>query len=526
VPACLAAGVLLLYSIDLGRAPIYLHPAEVLFALQAHAIATTAHDLGGRLLPVYFHMAPIGENVWFQPVIEYFTAPFFWVLPITEWAVRIPSVIVGAIDVVLAYFVALRLFGEVRWAVVPAVLLALTPSHFIHSRVAMDYLYPVPFVLAWLLLLLRYLDERRTLTLWIATTILGVGVYSYIASAIMMPVYLALTWLMLFVGGERRVRTYVIAASGFWPVVIGLAWIARHPGILDQTLSRYQTEHAIAAYDAAGRLSMSAMMEELRRPVHFFDVTGRVSLYWYFFDPSYLFLTGGYANIMDSTRRVGVFLAPLIVFVPAGIAYLAGGVRERGRMLLLLGLLTAPLAAVLVVPEPYAVDRELELLPFAVLIGAFGVRALMRASNVWLRRAAVALMVAVPLHFAFLCYDYWRDYPLRAAYWFGGNNRAALEMIIDREPPGHASPIYFDRERLPYIDAYWRFYVLKKHREDLLTAPASLRAGNAGGAPAPAGSLWLARADDTKTIDQRSSWRRVAVFPEPGSDPLFALFER
>ena len=33
-----------------------------------------------------------------------------------------------------------------------ALLLALTPAHFIHSRFALDYLYPVPFTLAWLLL--------------------------------------------------------------------------------------------------------------------------------------------------------------------------------------------------------------------------------------------------------------------------------------------------------------------------------------------------------------------------------------
>ena len=60
-------------------------------------------------------------------------------------------------------------------------------------------------------------------------------------------------------------------------------------------------------------------------------MTGRVSLYWYFFDPAYLFLSGGYANVVNSTRHVGVFLAPLLVFVPIGLLRLASTRRTRWR---------------------------------------------------------------------------------------------------------------------------------------------------------------------------------------------------
>src|SRR5262249_46455237 len=56
-------------AVGLNRAPIYLHEAEILFALHAHAIATTGHDLYGRLLPLYFEMRPIGANVWFHPAL-------------------------------------------------------------------------------------------------------------------------------------------------------------------------------------------------------------------------------------------------------------------------------------------------------------------------------------------------------------------------------------------------------------------------------------------------------------------------
>src|SRR5262249_1800447 len=114
-----------------------------------------------------------------------------------EWSVRLPSAAVGALNVALAYLVGLRLGGDAasreRRALVVALLLALTPAHFIHSRIAMDYIYPLPFVLGWLLALSVYLEHRRPWMLFVATTMLGFGVYSYIASVIMMPIYLAMT---------------------------------------------------------------------------------------------------------------------------------------------------------------------------------------------------------------------------------------------------------------------------------------------------------------------------------------------
>lgn len=184
--ALLGAATFALYAWNLGRGPIYLHGAEVLFSLQAHAIATTGHDANSRLLPLYFQMPAIGENVWFHPAIVYFTAPFLLALPFSEWAVRLPSVCIGVIDVVLLYAIARRIFGSDRWALLASALLALTPAHFIHSRVAMDYLYPVPFVMAWLLCLLIFFERGRPGMLFLATSVLGVGFYSYIASVVMM----------------------------------------------------------------------------------------------------------------------------------------------------------------------------------------------------------------------------------------------------------------------------------------------------------------------------------------------------
>lgn len=68
------------------------------------------------------------------------------------------------INIVLTYFVAWKLFARRDAALCAAFFIALTPAHFIHSRVAMDYLHPVPFILGWLYLFARYLNGARERT--------------------------------------------------------------------------------------------------------------------------------------------------------------------------------------------------------------------------------------------------------------------------------------------------------------------------------------------------------------------------
>ncbi len=54
----------------------------------------------------------------------------------------------------------------------------------------MDYLHPVPFILAWLWCLLRFESDRKWGFVYAGAAVLGVGVYSYISS-IAMPAQFA-----------------------------------------------------------------------------------------------------------------------------------------------------------------------------------------------------------------------------------------------------------------------------------------------------------------------------------------------
>ncbi len=464
----LALSVFAVYAFRLEHTPPHLHRDEMMFALQAQSIAATGHDLEGRLLPLYFEMRLIGERVWFHPILVYVTALFLKVLPLTEQTVRIPSTVIGVIDVLLMYFIARRLFESRAKAFGAAALLAITPAHVIHSRLAMDFIYPVPFVMGWLLCLLIYLERRQLRMLGFATALLGVGFFSYIASMITMPLLVVVTLLALWSTSTRTAAPYAVAVAGFLcPLLVAAPWLLYHWSFVTDTLSRYQIGVAAgAATGVAARGSPHAIVRGMLAGLRPSMLTERLSLYWRFFDPSYLFVSGGFTRLTSTTRHVAVFPLAFLVLVPLGLIQMVTARRTPTSMVVFLGFALAPVAACLTVLEPYASDRELVLLPFGVLIAAYGAERLLEVRTPSRHAAAVGLLALLPLHFLFFEFDYFGDYHRRVAFWFDWNHRDGLEAIIAREAADNR-PIVLSSGDDPLLPAFWRFAVLKHHREDL-----------------------------------------------------------
>jgi 4-amino-4-deoxy-L-arabinose transferase-like glycosyltransferase len=585
--AWLTAGVLAvaafaLYSWQLQSAPLYLSPDEVIIAVDAHALASTGRDVYGRFLPLYFQIQMPGETRmgWFTPAIFYVSALYQRVLPLSEWAIRLPTVCVAVVDVVLIYVIGLRLFRREALAIIAAVLLALTPAHFILSRYALDYVYPLPFVLGWLLCLLTFLDEGRQTPLFVGCVLLGAGFFSYIGSMAMMPLYFAIT--VLLVGFRRdRLRLWGLAAAGFGlPLLMLVPWLIAHPTAFRDTVARYDlydTQHLNA-------------LQGLRAFFSYPNLDRLASLYWSFLNPSFLFFSGD--RLMTfSTRSVGVFTLPMAALLPLGVYHVCVLRRTLGPVLIVVGFVTAPLAALLGA-EDAAIIRAVELMPFAVLLAVYGleylwsvpvdlptralllpiglttlmlaigygawtaltasrlagstlgllavggglIAAALFAERVSLGRlGAVCLLALVPLQFGSFARDYFTDYRLRSSSWLGGNLRGALEGLIDIDRRLHPPRIYFSTLRSSsglmdtrnrWMDAYWKFYLIKHRREDLLARTASFDPASLQGV-AP-GSIVLANVGDVATDSLLASGdlKMMELVPELGQPPFFAILER
>jgi len=579
------AAVLLVYLVRLQDAPVYLSPDEATIAVDAHALATTGADVYGRVFPLYFQTQVTGESRmgWFTPAIFYLSALFLRVLPFSEWSVRLPTACLGLADVVLTWLIGRRLFRNDRLAFAGAAMLATTPAHFILSRYALDYLYPVPFVLAWLLCLLIHLERGSSRALVAATACLGIGFYSYIAAVVMMPLYFALTYLLLQ-QTDARPRAYAVAALGFvLPLLPAAVWLAMHPGAFAATVERY------GLYDATRLNPIQGVREFLSFP----NIDRLVSLYWSFLNPSFLFLSGDRA-MMFSTRTMGVFLLPIAALLPCGLIRIARSPYSPVNTLIVLAFFIAPVAALLG-SEAAVIGRATVMMPFAALLAVFGIdylwsmqatfrfrglvlvfaaAAILTGSVYGLvrlaahvragggsaallliglaaaaaalasdrlrpgRAAAVFLLMLMPIQFGAFLADYFTGYRVRSNYWLGGNLRGALEELIDRQHQEQAPRVYLAKFRSTsglldtrnrWIDVYWKFYLIKHQRTDLLDRTVFIDPQYRQQVLAmPAGSLVLGNLEDTTTaaLVKEHQLALVTSIPELDRESFFSILRR
>jgi 4-amino-4-deoxy-L-arabinose transferase-like glycosyltransferase len=581
IGGALLAGVAVLYARHLAEVPVYMSPDEVIIAVDAHSVATTGRDVHGVYMPLYFKIQMRGEerSGWFTPVIFYAMAAVLKVLPLSETSARLPSVLVGLIDVFLIFFVVRRAFKCEWLALAAAGMLALTPAHLMLSRYALDYLYPVPFLLGWLLCLLAYLEHGRLRTIFAATLLLGVGFYSYIAAVLMAPIYLLFTGALMF-NARKPARDYAVAGTGFLlPLLMLVPWLIAHPTAIVDTASRYDL-YSTSHMDA---------LQGLRSFMSYNNLEERAGIYWSFLNPSFLFFTGD-AQMPFSTRAVGVFLTPAAVLMVAGMCF---AIRRPtpAHLVVLLGFFAAPLAAVLV-PENSEIIRAAAMLPFGVLLAAMGVEALWQWGRIerarvvlmsvgllalaggvayaaWSlaahgrltsstmpligagvalcviafasdaisasRIAAVCLLLAMPIQFAGFYRDYVTDYRRRSSNWLGGNLRGALVDLIDRERRDHAPFIYFAQLRSTagmadtrnrWMETYWTFYLTKHGRRELLARSRSFDPLHVDAVPAR--SLVLANIGDP-TVDalvREGDLKRVATIPDEDGGRFYTILQR
>ncbi len=496
-----------LYASRLDFAPIYLIHDEVNFSLQAAAVAATGRDLNGRLLPVYFSEPAFTPGR--DPMMIYVTALALKFLPLSEAAVRLPTALVGVLIVVLVVLVAWRIFQDARLALAAGAILALSPGLFIHSRMALSVLYPLPFVVVWLFAI-RRLDEGAAGSRWliVAGASLGVAVYGYLASVVMMPLYLALTALYLWERGRVRQMAWVLAA--FIVVLLPiLAWSLAHPERYGDLLRGY----------FPGEVSSQASVADAANLIVRSQWRTRLGEWWMYFDPDYLFFSGD-SSLTNSTRQAGLFPLAMAILLPIGLYRL---VRSRGfERLLVIGLMTAPLAIVLTGVLHLHRYRGMFVLPFGVLVAVYGLAVLWSSPRLVWRLAGTALVLTIPFQFLGFYRDYMGPYRERSSSWYGGNLRGALQAVMQSPPASGAA--YISRA-IPYADVYWRFYA--QTVAGARSMPSLLDPESAESQVFPPGSKAITRIDEplAEVLD-RTGWRREAVIAEPDGIPSFVVFLR
>jgi hypothetical protein len=257
-------------------------------------------------------------------------------------------------SVVLMFLVGARIFASWRFAIVPVVLFALTPLLWRQSQHAPASLSPLPFVVGWLLAVAHIQGARGASAAAIAGAVLGLGIYTSWSAFVMMPLYMLLTAAVIAHGRTvptRRLGWLVVGfAAAATPLVVSLL---RHPERFRETVNAYHL------YDA----NRFNVRQGIREMASWVGLTARSEVYYDYFNPAFLFLTGQ------------VLLLPLAVLIPAGLWQIVEDEATPMARLSVAGFFVAPFAASLTADAPTP-GRILFITPFAAIVSAYGVKRL------------------------------------------------------------------------------------------------------------------------------------------------------
>ena len=107
---------------------------EASLGYNAYSLLKTGKDEYGEILPLIFKS--FGD---YKPALySYLAIPFILILGLNEFAVRLPSIILGAFIPILGYFLARKLTGNNNISLILAFLLAISPWTIHYGRGAWE----------------------------------------------------------------------------------------------------------------------------------------------------------------------------------------------------------------------------------------------------------------------------------------------------------------------------------------------------------------------------------------------------
>ena len=499
-----------LFSYRLDKVPVHLNQDEMEFSLNAYSIAKTFRDQDGRFMPFYFwHLG----SLWATPIIVYLTSLFLRFLPLSESTIRLPSIFVGTASIVLLMVLSHKVFKNKIYTLVAGILAVTTPVLFIHSRILLDNLYTVPFVLLWLLFLKNYLDRKAALSLFAAGLSLGIGIHSYHAAKVIMPLYFLATFIFFGVKVKKNLKSFGLFLLGFFiPIILFVPWLSKYPdtlmievnylGSIDKTVN---IEKGIWGVFNPSRAKQFA------------------SYYVTYLSPDILFFTGD-RSLIHSTRKTGAFLFPSVFLLVFGILAIVLRRKDNFSRLILFGFLTYPVASALV-NDPQRISRSLVVIPFFILICLYGLNYLVSIKDKLFRILVISIFVFSFVQFIYFIKGYFAEYPKESYSWFGNDIGGALESATKSTRIRKVEDVYIDKN-IYFIEKYVKFYSIK-FSSDLEERTKYFDPRTQDFSSFPVYSLVVLKAENAPArADKAGGFEKIETIREPNGYETFYIFYR
>jgi len=340
----------------LGSCPVGFLWDEAALGYNGYSILKTGRDEYGKFLPIIFKS--FGD---YKPgLYVYLAVPSIAVFGLNEFSTRLPAAIFGSLTVLLIYFLIKEAFFltterdqkfSERLALAIAFLLAVSPWHINFSRGAWEVTIMIFLLMLGFYLILKFLNSKKLVFFLFSIVSLVFSLFAYQASKLLMPV-LALAFFYFFRKYFEKIPSKV---RGIFILLVFLSsFLFNMFASLEGRGGRLKVM-SIFSYPRSPEETQSLISQDKNNkfdwvifhssPFYFFrSVLGR---YLNHFSGKFLFISGDWSNPRNGILFQGVMYYLDLVFLAAGLIYLARKNRNSLENFMIFWLFFAPVPSAL-----------------------------------------------------------------------------------------------------------------------------------------------------------------------------------
>lgn len=438
-----------IFQVD--KFPMGLNADEAAIGYNAYSIIKTGRDEYGEILPLSFKS--FGD---YKPGLYfYFVIPFVATLGLTEFAVRIPSVLLGTGLIYLIYLIGQQIFKDNRISFFAALFLSINPWAIHFSRGGWESNAATFFIALGIWFFIKGLEKKRYI-FWSLFSML-ISMYLYQSPRLIVPI------LLLGISVAYRKDLTVMFKNNIKQIGVSLIILlilslplasqfisgggnARFSGLSSfadpgpgNRVNELRGEHINSNGLSAGVFHNKIIAYGVNFLGHYLD----------HFTPNFFFIEGD-PLIRNKVPETAQFYLIESIFLLAGILFLVQ-FKSRFKYLLILWILISPLASSITYQTPHAVRALSMVVPLTLLI-SLGFVSMLRLIKTRRLKIVVGILLILILGFEFVKYlenyyvHYPKRYPLSWEYGFS-------EMIqkLNEYEKGVNKVVITDKYDQPYI---------------------------------------------------------------------------
>jgi 4-amino-4-deoxy-L-arabinose transferase-like glycosyltransferase len=458
----LTALAIRLYKID--QVPSSLWYDELDAGYQARSLIQTGKDYRGTLSPFYVN-AFLDPRT---PIPIYFTVLTTIFFKTPELQVRMPSVILGTLNVLLIFLLVRLIFGKPLPALIAALVAATNPWQIQFSRFSHEGESSIFFILLSLIFLLTAMKSRKIIHYLLFTINLSLCIYTYRTMTLYVPILFIIILLTYFrpivnLGLKRLIILVTITITITAPFLYFTYFASRDIPRINQI--NITSDKSIPIFVQrnrevdSGDLTNPTLGKKAIFSSFIFHnklqswLTKFADNYLQDFSSDFLFLSGD-SNHRHSIPGQGMFLYIDIIGLIFGIIFIYKNIAKREIQFFSLWLLSSPIPAALTIDGAKHGARLINFsAPLIILVGFGWYFAVCLAKSVRKSKIATSFFVSLwLLSFIFYFHRYLIHFPIVSAREFSYGYKQVVQKVTQIE--GQYQKIAFSNSDDPPILFY------------------------------------------------------------------------